>query len=157
MQLMAKMILVFGLAVGLAGCGNPEMLSEKSIKWQGPASEYLNKNRVKPQGAVTDWKLEVKREEGNYVVRYFLNDVKKGELLCNPGNDHSRSSWNVCGVIGKNAVVAIHWNEDDGYRVGTSSGPQFGSSYGEFVLDGEEAVALIRDLRPYFNAKGVAF
>lgn len=157
MQLMAKMVVALGLAVLLTGCGNPEMLSEKSIKWEGPASEYLNKHREKPQGQVSDWKLEVKREEGNYLVRYFLDGKKKGELLCNPGNDHLKGSLSVCGIVGSNAVVAIHWNEDDGYRVGTDSGPQFGASYGEYVLDGEEAIKLIRDLRPYFSAKGVAF
>ena len=51
MKMINKLMVALGLTVTLVGCGNPDMLSSSSIKWEQAASDYLNKHLAKPHGA----------------------------------------------------------------------------------------------------------
>lgn len=152
--MLAKWLFAFGAVAVLSGCGNPEMLSDADIRWEGPASEYLNKNRDKPHGAVSDWKVEVKKESGIRMVRYFVNGKKTGELVCNPTNGVDKRG-TICEVVLSNPVIAVHWTEDDGYRVGTSSKPKIGDMDND--IKGEKAEEFLSRVRPFFRKVGVAF
>ena len=148
-----KQMAVLGLALILVGCDHPDMLSSSQIKWEPVATDYLNKHLVKPKGAQSEWKLEVKNDQGIQIVSVFIDGEKAAWTLCNPGNRVSdKSAWPVCAVLDSTPVIAIHWSESNGYRVGSSAGPRFG---GDYDVEGGLAVALIDGMRPMFKVKGV--
>lgn len=152
MKKINKLMVVLGLASALVGCGNPEMLSSSAIKWEPAASEYLNKHLAKPNGAKSEWKLEVKNDQGIQIVSVFIDGQKAAWTLCNPANG-VKTHKPVCEAVMFSAVSAIHWNESDGYRVGTY-GPRL---HGEYGLGAEQGLDFVNDLRPIFKAKGVIF
>lgn len=153
MKMINKLIVVLGLASALVGCGNPEMLSSSEIKWEPVASEYLNKHLGKPNGAQSEWKLEVKDVDGIQIVSVFIDGQKAAWTLCNPTNGVAdKSASPVCDVVLHNAVNAIHWDASSGYRVGSAAK---GRIYSNYDVAGREAVELIDGLRPIFKAEGV--
>lgn len=154
MKMINKLMVVLGLASALVGCGHPDMLSSSDIKWEPVASDYLNKHLAKPNGAQEEWKLEVKDDNGIQIVSVFIDGEKAAWTLCNPANGVDKSGWPVCDLAMHNSVIAIHWNESSGYRVGSAAK---GYIYPNVVVPGREAVALIDGLRPIFKAKGVIF
>lgn len=152
MKMINKLMVVLGLASALVGCGNPDMLSSSDIKWEPVASDYLNKHLAKPNGAKSEWKLEVKDVNGIQIVSVFIDGQKAAWTLCNPANGVDKSDWTVCDLAMHNSVIAIHWNESSGYRVGSAA---TGNFYPNIDVAGREAVELIDGLRPIFKAKGV--
>lgn len=151
MKMINKLMVVLGLAAALVGCDHPDMLSSGEIKWEPVASDYMNKHQSKPMGAHSDWKLEIKDDQGIQIVSVFVDGKKKAWTLCNPTNGVVKTAASACHAIKSNGVVAIHWNESSGYRVGSAAGPQFG---GDYDLPGERALALIAGLRPAFQSRG---
>ncbi len=149
MKMISKLMVVLGLASALVGCGNPDMLSSNDIKWESVASDYLNKHLAKPHGAKSEWKLEVKDVNGIRIVSVFIDGQKAALTLCNPTNGVANP---VCDVVMFNSVIAIHWDESDGYRVGTSTAPRM---FGDYELPAERGMDLLTGLRPTFKAKGV--
>lgn len=150
-----KQMAVLGLALTLVGCDHPDMLSSSQIKWEPVATDYLNKHLVKPKGVQSEWKLEVKNDQGIQIVSVFIDGEKAAWTGCNPTNgasDEVRRAWPVCAVLDSTPVIAIHWNESSGYRVGSSAGPRFG---GDYDVEGDLAVALLDGMRPMFKVKGV--
>lgn len=148
MKMINKLMVVLGLASALVGCGdNPQMLSEKDLKPEPVASAYLNENLDKPSGAGSSWKVEVKNENGARMVRVFSDGKKVGWNTCTPTNSEYMDN-PLCRLIFSNAVVAIHWDDDEGYRVFTSAAPRI---YSDYSIDGEEAMAFLDGLRPYFK------
>lgn len=151
MKMINKLMVVLGLASALVGCGNPDMLSSSDIKWESAASEYLNKHLAKPHGAKSEWKLEIKDKQGIQIVSVFIDGQKAAWTLCNPTNGVDKSDWTVCDLVLYNSVIAIHWDESSGYRVGSDVRPRLSN----YDVDGREAVELIDGLRPIFKAEGV--
>ncbi|MBX9714887.1 MAG: hypothetical protein K2X58_14085 [Pseudomonadaceae bacterium] len=151
MKMINKLMVVLGLAAALVGCDHPDMLSSGQIKWEPVASDYLNKHKGKPNGAHSDWKLEIKDDQGIQIVSVFVDGKKKAWTGCNPTNGVVKPVTSACHVIDRNAVIAIHWNESEGYRVGTAAGPRFGGSYD---LPGEQALDFISGMGVVFQAKG---
>ena len=149
MKMINKLMVVLGLASALVGCGNPDMLSSSDIKWESAASDYLNKHLAKPHGAKSEWKLEKKNKQGIRIVSVFIDGQKAASILCNPANGVANP---VCDVVMFNGVIAIHWDESDGYRVGTSTEPQM---FGDYELPAEQGMDLLTGLRPMFKVKGV--
>ncbi len=154
MKMINKLMVVLGLAVTLVGCGDPERLSSSEIKWSPKASDYLNEHASKPKGAESEWALEVKDENGIRIVSVFIDSKKAASAVCNPASGVAdKSAWPVCDTIMNNGVVAIHWDENDGYRVGGDVVPAMGGV--DFYASGEEAVELLAGLRPMFKTMGV--
>lgn len=152
MKMINKLMVVLGLASALVGCGHPDMLSSSDIKWEPVASDYLNKHLAKPNGAQEEWKLEVKDDNGIQIVSVFIDGEKAAWTLCNPANGVDKSDWPVCDLAMRNSVIAIHWDESSGYRVGSAAKGNINPNY---VVPGSAAVALIDGLRPIFKAEGV--
>ncbi|CAN7365896.1 hypothetical protein LJR071_002100 [Pseudomonas sp. LjRoot71] len=95
----------------------------------------------------------MKNDQGIQIVSVFIDGEKAAWTGCNPTNGVSdKSAWPVCAVLDSTPVIAIHWSESNGYRVGSSAGPRFG---GDYDVEGDLAVALIDGMRPMFKVKGV--
>ena len=148
MKMINKLMVVLGLAVTLVGCGdNPQMLSDKDLKPEPVASAYLNENLGEPSGAGSSWKVEVKNENGARMVRLFVDGKKSGWTVCQPASSTYMKA-PVCRIVFTNAVKAVHWDDEEGYRVFTSAAPRI---YSDYSIDGEEAMAFLDGLRPYFK------
>lgn len=145
MKMINKLMVVLGLAVTLVGCGDPERLSSGVVNWAPEASAYLNERLDKPKGAQSEWALEVKNEDGIRIVRVFVDGQKTASLVCNPASGVASP---VCDVLMANSVLAIRWDDSDGYLVGGADLPPMSGF--EYVASGEEAAELLTDLRPLF-------
>lgn len=145
MKMINKLMVVLGLAVTLVGCGDPGRVSWGAVNWSPEAAAYLNEHLDKPKGAQSEWALEVTTDNGIRIASVFADDKKTASLVCNPASGVASP---VCDVLMANSVLAIRWDESEGYLVGGADLPPMSGF--EYVASGEEAVELLADLRPLF-------